>query len=259
MTDIAVTNDKHWIINHLDLAFVMAVLSPVLDSDMTVPGNYVAVIRSVVLRNVLRGRLARIAYRQSATMTDEWLAGYIQQVEHFYRADRDAWMEFQTPAGQEKLYNLLFTFACGHVKALRLGAYHIEARDVASEAWCACAGRLHNYPFDLALRAWLDRHVKQHALNLHHLCPRQFGLVSLADMRDEDLPDSTATRDARKLDAMIDLLAVLPNLTKLNQRVLSMWYQGFSLNESSQRLNLTRKAVANRRNRIQNQIRSKLG
>jgi DNA-directed RNA polymerase specialized sigma24 family protein len=258
------TNTRHWLIQHCTWQFVKSVLqtgrSPsaavTQEAESNPPAGYCLIIRSIVLRNILRGRVARHMHRQHAGLTDHWLADYIRLVERHYRADRDEWLSFQSPAGCESLYNLFFKFACGHVKALHLVAYGIDAREVAHEAWYQNPKWLHDHPFDLPLHDWLDRRVHVCACQLNHMCPQDIGLSSFQEMPEEDVPATSATHEGHGLDDMIDLKSTMSKLTQLNQQVLTLWYQGYSLQESSHRLNLTPKAVANRRNRIQQQIRS---
>jgi hypothetical protein len=219
------------------------------------------IVRCIILRNVLSGRIGRLIYRERIADVRAWLEAYVRQVAGCYTSMHDEWRRLQSPDGQLDLHNMLFTFACGHIKVLHLTSYNIEAWDIANEAYCQAEARLRRYPFDLPLRIWLDRHVRECARSLYHMAPAHVALLALTDINEEyEALDIVGPRQYDRLDdsldVSIDLSKGASSLSATNLHVLRMWVQGYTLQETANHLRLTPKAVANRRNRIQKQIRA---
>ncbi len=213
--------------------------------------SFAQVIQCIVLRSTLWGRVTRQWHAQRETgLIRSWYRNYIRNVGAYYLREHTRWLRLQTQAGFMDLYELLTRFAWGHAISLQRQGYVLDAVDLAHEALLTCPERLRRYPFDLPLDEWLDRHTRQIAERL----VLQEATSNHSQELTDRLPDQSVSADNVTWDEWIDLGRNIEQLSGENRAVLRMWYMGFSLQETSRRLNLTEKAISNRRSRIQRRL-----
>jgi DNA-directed RNA polymerase specialized sigma24 family protein len=212
--------------------------------------SHVQVVRYIVLRNILSGRVIRQWLHHPSECTACWLADYVRQVSVYYQTEHSRWLYLQDKAGQLELYDLLINYAYDYICGLGWQAGETDALEIAHEAFVTSPERLRRYPFDLALGKWLDRHARQSAQRLF----RSRQTMLLSDDAVDRLMDHSLDSDSLLWDAWIDLIHEADQLSTANQEVLRMWYMGFTLNETSHWLHLSEKAVSNRRGRIQKRL-----
>lgn len=224
--------------------FVRACLLKTCDSSQ------VQVIRCIVLRNILNGRVTRQWNNQTSRCATHWLHSYVQGVYIHYQTEHIHWLHLQDKSGQLELYNLLVQYACDY--ALNSGKLEaeIDAVELAHEAFISSIERLRRYSFDVPLITWLDRHVRQCAERL----TRVRNVTLLTNEEVDELADQSRNADSLMWDEWIDLTHGVDKLSPANRAVLFMWYLGFTLHETSNKLHLSVKAISNRRGRIQKQL-----
>jgi DNA-directed RNA polymerase specialized sigma24 family protein len=224
--------------------FIRACLGKTCDSSQ------VQVVRCIVLRNILNGRVTRQWNSQPSKCATNWLHTYAQGVYSHYQAEHVYWLHLQDKSGQLELYNLLVKHADDYAAGLGKSEGGIDAIELAHEAFITSTERLRRYPFDLSLEMWLDRHVRQCSERL----TRAGNIALLSDEEVDGLADQSRNADSLMWDEWIDLAHGVDKLSPANRVVLFMWYLGFTLHETSSKLNLSVKAISNRRGRIQKQL-----
>ena len=224
--------------------FIRACLGKTYDS------SHVQIIRCIVLRNILNGRVTRQRNNQPSKCATNWLHTYAQEVCSHYQAEHIYWLHLQDKSGQLELYNLLVKHACDYVGSFGKLEGATDAVELAHEAFITSTERLRRYPFDLSLETWLDRHVRQCAERL----TRAGNVTLLSDEEVDGLADQSRNADSLMWDEWIDLVHGVDKLSPANRTVLFMWYLGFTLHETSNKLHLSVKAISNRRGRIQKQL-----
>ena len=218
--------------------------------DKTCDASQVQVVRCIVLRNILNGRVTRQWNDQTSRCATNWLHTYVQNVHIHYQAEHLYWLHLQDKSGQLELYDLLVKYACDYSSSFGKREGEIDAVELAHEAFVTSTERLRRYPFDLPLKMWLDRHVRQCAERL----TRAGDATPLTDEEVDRLTDPSRNADSLVWDEWIDLVHGIDKLSPANRVVLFMWYLGFTLHETSNRLHLSVKAISNRRGRIQKQL-----
>jgi DNA-directed RNA polymerase specialized sigma24 family protein len=209
-----------------------------------------AIIRCIVLRNILNGRVTRQWNNQTTNCATSWLRSYVQMVYSHYQHEHLHWLHLQDKSGQMELYDLLVQYAAKVARNFGKQMEGVDPLELAHEAFITGAERLRRYPFDVTLDTWLDRHVRQCAERLVH-----DGMdTALYDDEVDQLMDSSRHADSTTWDEWIDLSHGIDRLSPSNRAVLFMWYLGFTLHETSNWLHLSDKAISNRRGRIQKQL-----
>ncbi|MCL5999177.1 MAG: hypothetical protein M1546_24405 [Chloroflexi bacterium] len=221
--------------------------------------HHAQVVRCILLRNILSGRLARQMHKQCVADETAWLFRYIQALGACYQQERDRWKRMQSPEMYQALYDRLLSFARNHAFHLRALGYNVDACEVASEAFMLSDQRLRRYPFDLPLDRWLDRHVRQCAERLCSSDGRGIVVLSTDEIDDDRIPDVSVGCNSLAWDESIDLAQGIACLDARNRAVLALWVRGASLRETSRALHLTEKAVSNRRARIRERLFNWMG
>jgi len=250
-TDQSIRRDE--LLEKLNLHHVREVLSnKILLEQIT--ENDGCIICTIIHRNILSGRVARLKHRRDIQDTQVWLANYVITVANHYTQEKERWRLFKTPAGHTELYEMLCCFSRGYVKQLRLWTYGIQVEDIAHDAFCDSSDWLRTYPFDLDLRTWLDRHVRECALRVNQIAPETATVLPLDDADDARYYDDIY-KNYRSQQIIHDnwngLQNRLSELSDKNFEVFRLWYHGFGIVETAQKLDLTPQAVANRRHRLQ--------
>jgi hypothetical protein len=167
-------------------------------------------IRSLILRNVIRGRVAGLMQSQRVTDTSAWLAAYVERVLDCFRGEQPAWRELLMSGGvpYDPLLARLETAVVRVLPAIRArygrGWLTIEAEELVNDAyvWLRAQHGLLDYSFDEPLDAWFDRvmwgcakHLYRTHMPISQLdideestrCAPIFGVLPEADLVDERL------------------------------------------------------------------------
>lgn len=240
------------------LAFVKSAL-PALASD-----ERGGVILVIARRNILSGRAGRWIRRQRLARSAHPLVSYLQSVARHYASERTEWKDLHRRSRQSDLYEILLTSAKSAGLRYRYSNDERLPEDIANEAFvlAICEQRLARYPFDVPLKEWLRDFTSLCAQRLMRQdVPKGQTLISLSYIAEESelsLADSCqcGRQPCTCNDRTIDITRHITSMSRINQAIIDLWRKGFSIGETAIRLKLSAAAVANRRTRIAQALRS---
>jgi DNA-directed RNA polymerase specialized sigma24 family protein len=217
-------------------------------------------VRSLLLRNVLSGRMTGLLHAGGVADVESWFTAYVRQVHAVYKDERADWERLLTyRAGRE--CDPLFD-ALKH--AMRMSYRQLEARykpaahlfdsaDVISDAFARLRGdrALINYPFDVTLSAWLRKQIAISARALYRAC----ALNSPLDDGQPELVDHWMSVDRLE---RLSLSVAVARLLADDQRIVNDWLGGISPERTAAALGIKTKTVYLRRKRVIEQLRELL-
>jgi hypothetical protein len=168
-------------------------------------------VRSLIMRNVLTGRVSTLMHARAVSDPDGWFASYTRTVCDVYTRERPEWQALVThrvSSGDDPLHVLLaqaYRLVAAKIAA-RMGdaASMLEGADVIAEAYRQLRAdrRLLAFPFDTPMMRWLCGQVMHAARTLYKHAEREVAL-------DDDVPDMRSSWPSNSgFDAIAVAIAV---------------------------------------------------
>jgi hypothetical protein len=217
------------------------------------------IIRSIVLHNILTGRVGGLMQSGRIAETVNWVEAYVPRVSGFFQTERAAWSD-ALGSGAEALYTRLLAICRRRVPRIRDRYPHaaIDISDLTHQAFdlLLAKHRLRDYAFDEPLSMWLSRAVMCSARALYGVA-RGITTVSIDENFNDLLPEPLIVNDApAELSGAIAL--ALRHLSAFDRRLVQLLGSGVPIDEIALRMGKGRATIYRRRIAIFARLRTLL-